>query len=141
MTGRHWQHRLLGFTACGADPAPQGTEPAAQPAQISCAGCAAAVKTALRQARERNFLTASTDDALLLQQGQAESDRLWKHRYGPVEPETEQVRAAYFQANLRADEALDTALYVLGMEPPAAQIYARQAYRDYLQDYASNPEY
>ena len=141
MTGRHWQRRLLGFTACGADPAPQGTEPAAKPAQISCAGCAAAVKTALRRTREWNFLTASTDDALLLQQGQAESNRLWKRRYGPVEPETEQVRAAYCQANLRADEALDTALYVMGMEPPAAQEYARQAYRDYLQDYASNPEY
>ena len=111
------------------------------PGQTCCTRCAAIVKTAPRRTRARNFLTASPDDALLLQQGQAESDRLWKHRYGPVEPETEQVRAAYYQANLRADEALDTALYVMGMEPPAAQGYARQAYRDYLQDYASNPEY
>lgn len=147
MTGGHWQHRILGITACGADPAPAGTAPAAisqeatDPERIACLRCAVAVKAALRRAREQNRLTAGPDNALLLRQGLLPPSMLWKHRFGPEPPETPEVLAAYQQANLRADEALDTALYVMGMEPKAAQEYARRAYADYLQDYANNPEH
>lgn len=72
MIGGHWQHRLLGITACGADPAPAGILPAAiaaptDPEQIGCLRCSIAVKAALRRARERGYSAASPDDALALQ--------------------------------------------------------------------------
>ena len=147
MTGGHWQHRILGITACGADPAPAGTAPAAaaqvatDPERIGCLRCAVAVKAVLRRVREQNRLTAGPDNALLLRQGLLPPSMLWKHRFGPEPPETPEVLAAYRQANLRADEALDTALYVMGMETKAAQEYARRAYAEYLQDYANDPEH
>ena len=148
MTGGHWLHRLLGCTACGADPAPDGIMPAAlaamtaptDPGKIGCLLCAVAVKAALRRAREQNRLTAGPDNALL-RQGLLSPDLIWKHRFGPEPPETPEVLAAYRQANLRADEALDTALYVMGMESKAAQEYARRAYAEYLPDYANAPEH
>ena len=146
---RCWRHRLLDFPACGGRPEP-GTAllfpeaelpPPADPKQTSCAACASILKTAQRQAEEQSRRDAGPDNALLLRRCPPYREFLWKHRFGPVEPETPAVLAAYQQANLRAAEALDTALYVMGLPPAKAQKYARRAYSEYLQDYASNPEY
>ena len=142
-----WRHRLLDFPACGRESAaltlfPE-TEfpPPSDPAKIPCAACAIAVKAALRQAKEQSRWGAGPDNALLLKETPAGRDLLWKHRFGPVEPETAEVLHTYQQANLRAEEALDTALYVLGLPPARAQQYARRAYAEYLQDYANSPEH
>ena len=146
---RCWRHRLLDFPACGGRPEPGTTPlfpeaelpPPTDPEKVPCAACASALRAAQRQAQEQNRLAAGPDNALLLRLSPSYREFLWKHRFGPVEPETPAVLAAYQQANLRAAEALDTALYVMGMLPAKAQKYARRAYREYLQDYASNPEY
>ena len=95
---------------------PSGRHGAAptDPEQIGCLRCSIAVKAALRRARERGYPAASPDDALALQQKELDRRMLWKRRYGPEPPETAEVWQAYEQANLRAEEALDTALYVPG---------------------------
>ena len=149
MTAGCWRHRLLDFPACGGREAETLTlfpaeAAAAEPARqekVRCRPCAAALAAAQRRAEESQRLHAGPDNALLLRENPGYKELLWKHRFGPVEPETPEVLAAYQQANLRAAEALDTALYVLGQEPKAAQKYARRAYAEYLQDYANSPEH
>ena len=143
-----WRHRLLDFPACGGPEATTPTlfpeperPPPADPEKVSCAACRRALQAAQRLAQEQSRRDAGPDNALLLRRIPAYREFLWKHRFGPVEPETPEVLAAYQQANLRAAEALDTALYAMGLPPAQAQKFARRAYSEYLQDYASNPDY
>ena len=148
MSDGCWRHRLLNFPACGQEaealtlfPAETAAPEPARPEPIRCRPCAAVLAKAQSRAEAKNRLAAGPDNALLLQENPAYKELLWKHRFGPVEPETPEVLAAYQQANLRAAEALDTALYVMGQEPKAAQKYARRAYAEYLEDYANSPEH
>lgn len=142
MTGQHWQSQLLGSAACGALPGPGESPPAAKPELIGCLRCAVAVKSALRKARERNYFGAGPDSALLLQEGRLDPATLWKHRYGPAEqPGVKEVPIQSYEANCRAEEALDTALYVMGLDPERAQRRALRAYRNHLADYAATLEY